>query len=266
MKRNKALIFLASRAGILGCGMLLVALCGCNNGGSTDTVTEAAKAHAQWRSTLNDSVAKYDALQASLLQQTDSLSVDLARLADSFDAVTDPRLVEKYRVARGWKNYDSTSGTGVLARLLEDNSVEIVATASGCSFDAIRFESAGLSAETKPVPADGELNQTIGKTGRVAFNGDDALRLARFVRDNAAGVVMIRYIGAGRVVDKRELTTGQKEMIALTAELHDTQQAVDSLNREYTKAFNKYQLYKQEVEQDRAAKTSGKAADKSAAK
>lgn len=220
-----------------------------------DSLTPAARQHAQWRASLADSVTKYEQLQADIQAQLDSLLPRTASLADEFDAITDPVLVEKYRVPRGWKNYDTTSGTGILARVLEDNSVEIIATCAAGPFQAVTLSSGTASFTSKSIPVDGEINQNINGTGRLAINGHEATAIARMAA-SSENTLTLSYISAsGKPLAKITLSQKQKQMLSDVARLHSSQQLMDSLNRAYTIAFNKMQLYLSETEKD--AKPSG---------
>lgn len=235
------------------CAALLsgaVISCG-GEGKNADSLTPAARQHAAMRASLRDSVEKYSRLASSLQAEIDTLTPRFNSLLDCFEMDIRPEYVEHYRVARGWKGYDTMSATGILARLTEDGTPELIATNSGMPFTSVSVEADGDKASTSPVAQGTDLNYTVGNVTRVAFIGDDALRLCRFAA--ARGQSDIRLVYSGKTSSAITLSRKQKDMLALMARAIDTKQRLDSLERKHMAAFNKMQLYQGEVNKDSTA-------------
>lgn len=159
--------------------------------------------------------------------------------------------VEHYRVARGWRGYDTMSKTGILARMLEDGTVEIVATNTSIPFVSITLSADGESVKSDDVQRGSDLNYTVGNTTRAAFMGEDAQRLCDFASRHVDGSVTLSFNGAKsqRIV----LSQRQKGMLAIFSRVISAKQQLDSLQRGFMVAFNKMQLYRNEVTKDSIA-------------
>ncbi len=221
---------------------------GCSSGGSESATPSAREA---WRATLPDSLKHYEQLQAAAQSRADSLYAIVSAGAESLEVIDDEILVEKYRVAPGWKGYDTTASTGLLLRLLESNDVELVASLKGAPFTSIEVSTAaGESAATEAVAQDGELNYRIGGLSRVAFNGESAERITTFVLAHLSEPLTLTFRPCGSRIT---LSEKQKSMFATLGTLWQEQQKLNEALTESQKAYNKAQVFAAEVAKDRAA-------------
>lgn len=220
----------------------LVCLCACSGvPGSTDSAAGSGsgspvedRRHA-WCASLRDSVeslqGEYDACQ----EQAEELRGRFASLLDRFEIVDDPMLVEPYRLPKGWRGYDTTGRQGVMSRVLEDGSIEIVATASG-DFSSITFASGGESVSSETVPAGSSLHTPVGQLTRVAFN--NAGPLASFVAAHV-GAPMTMTLSSGKSFP---LSEAQRRMIADTWEFSSLLAQIHELEKRESVIYNKLQL------------------------
>lgn len=227
-------------------GILLIA-CADKKDHAAEGATKAYRDHKAWRASLKDSVDSLKVLYDLNIEQTDVLHSEFEQSVSLFDVISDPVLVEKYRVLKGWKGYDSTAGTGVLARLLEDNTIELIVSCAGERFTSITLESESQKVASETVPEGNALNTTIGSVCRVAFN--NAAPLAEFVYDHKDENVLLRFSNGKSIV----LTSGQKNMIAATWHLLSTQKRLNELEAQQIVLYNKINIFESEVAKDSLA-------------
>lgn len=236
------------------------AVCGCGSSGDKngDSLTPAARQHAALRASLRDSAAFYSQSAAEIESELDSVKSEFEILVSGMDATDRGDYVEIYRVAKGWRGYDTMAGTGVLARLLENGDVEVVASSASGPFSSVTLSADGESVVTKPVKEGGGLNYTVGNITRVTFIGADALALCDFAEEHKGETMTLSYVGAKTSVLK--LSSSQADMLAFFGRITAVKKRLDTLERAYMVAFNKQMLYQSEVRKDstEAAATTGK--------
>lgn len=228
--------------------------CGDKKSGDTDSKsqTPAAREHAAFRESLRDSAAYY-ADRADLLKaQVDTLNSRFETLNAQLEIDDREEYVEIYRVAKGWKGYDTMAGTGIIARLLENGTVEVVASSSAGPFLYVSLSAGSKSISTSPVPEGGGLNYTTGGISRVTFIGPDALALCRFADEHKGETLTLTYKGAKDYSVK--LTGKQAEMLSLLGEVTVLKNELDQLNKDYMVAYNKQILYENEVNKNQSAR------------
>lgn len=220
-------------------------LCACSGaGGSADSAadpgTSVEDRRQAWCASLRDSVeslqGEYDACQ----EQVESLRGRFASLLDRFEIVDDPMLVEPYRVAKGWRGYDTTGRQGVLSRVLEDGSIEMVVTAAG-DFSSMTLSSGGGSVSSQTVPAGSSLHTSMGQLTRVAFN--NAAPLAAFVAEHVDDPVTMT-LSSGKSFP---LSGAQRRMIADTWEFSALLDRIHELEKRESVIYNKLQLCRAKV-------------------
>ena len=238
---------------LLHIALLALLSAGCSGNGDTASdsaagqkTTRAAARRAAGVATVDDSIDSLQRRHDLLTAQSDSLRTLLEGLSAQFDVIDDPMLVEKYRVARGWKGHDTTLQGGILARVLEDGTIEMVATCPSGKFSSINFTAGGKSLTSASVPEGSALNTTVDGVTRVSFQ--NAWALAQFVHDHAAQPITLRYGAVGNIV----LSPRQKEMIALTWDLTAAERAARKVNEQIPVTFNKLQFFQQKAAENGA--------------
>lgn len=232
---------------IIPAAAILFASCGAGGGSANRGPSKAYKDHKAWRVSLTDSVDSLRNLYDQNIDKIDELHSEFELAAIQFDVVSDPILVEKYRVLKGWKGYDPYAGTGVVARLLEDNTIELVVSCASGKFSSVTFESGAESVSSENVPEGNALNTTMGGVCRVAFN--NASSLAEFVYTHKEDNVLLRFSNGKSI----SLSPKQKAMIAATWHLLYTHRMLNELEARQVVVYNKLNLFESEVAKDTAA-------------
>lgn len=219
---------------------LAASLTSCSSHSSQQSDTAAAQARSAnsvqvWEQALRDSITCIQARYDESVVRSDSAKAMLKDLLQRFEIIQDPLLVEPYRVAKGWGKHDTTGKQGILARALEDGSIEIVVTAA-TEFSSITLSAGADKIQSQSVPAGNALHTSANGLTRVAFN--NAEPLARFVHDHIGATITLGC-GASKVFTLNEV---QKRMIADTYNFVHFQSEVHELDREQSVLYNKLLL------------------------
>lgn len=225
---------------------LLCASCGLPSAGTKNKETaqsEMEKRYETWKLSLNDSVDSLMNIYNAQVGEIDSLRVSLDEINTLYQVISDPVLVEKYRVAKGWGSFDTTQSPGILGRILEDETVEIIVSRRGPAFTSISLSAGGETVNSKTVPQGDALNTTVNGMARVAFN--DALNLADFVHRHLSDTVILTYSSGGQLT----LTRRQKQMLADISRLPNIVSRLRKLESQNTVIYNKADLYRSKAEE-----------------
>lgn len=233
---------------------LAAASCGSDGEKKETKMTKAAQEHAAMRASLKDSAALYKQRTESLLPKMEELQKEFETLNLQFEIDNRADYVEIYRVAKGWKGYDTMSGTGILARLLENGETEVVVSSAAGKFSSVALSGGGQSVATQPVKDNSGLNYTVGNVTRVTFIGADAKALCNFADAHRNDALTLTFRGAS--TSSIKLSKSQTDMLALFGRVATVNHDLDSVNRCYMTAFNKMTLYEDEVRKDSAAAVS----------
>ncbi len=239
---------------MLSCIVFLVCLpvCGCGSKEEhADRSSAAARRHASMRASLHDSVALYTEKSLMLESKIDSAKKQFDELVSKMEATSPEEYVEIYRVLRGWRGYDTMAGTGIIARLLENGDVEVVASSASGPFSSVSLSAGGESVSTQPVKSGSGLNYTVGNVTRVTFIGADALALCDFAEAHEGDALTLTYNGSKTSVLK--LTPSQAEMLSFFGRITAAKKQLDTYEKSYMVAFNKQMLYRSEVRKDSVA-------------
>lgn len=220
--------------------IILAAFLSCSSSGrqAADTskqVTAGADKRAQWVDALKDSVNKFQEQFDAIEIESKTVRGEFNLLLERFEVVTDPLYVEKYRVVRGWKDYDTTGKQGIISRVLEDGTIEIVATSNG-DFNTITLSNGSETAVAGPVPAGDALHTTINGFTRVAFN--NAGNVAEFVYRHSSEPLTLSFSNG----KKFNLSKAQINMIADTYAFSLSEKRLSELDRQKTVIYNKLLL------------------------
>lgn len=207
--------------------------------------SEAAKEHEAWEQSLNDSVA---ALRASVENDTrliDSLHQEVGRLLPLFDRIDDPRQVEPFTIRKGWTARYPLTSTGLVARITENENIELVAALAGGTFDRLTVSAPRLGEQsTDVVPHDQALNYRAAGLNTVAFSGLRADSVARLIALAPEGSVTVAY-GA----TSRRLPAAEQQMIADTWRLADAHRQAQIKERQLLITDQKIKILQQRLEQ-----------------
>ena len=193
------------------------------------TKPEAAEKREQWVESLNDSIARYKAQADSASEQLNLLRSRIGEMIPDFDHISNAREVEGYYIYKGWSARYPLTSTDLVARISENEGLELIAALSGGVFDRISVSSGGNSVSSAVVPHDQALNYRAGNINTVCFTGAQADSVAAFIAD-ALGAVSVSFIGGAKNASL-SLSSSSKEMIAATWRLYAAQKESHSLEK-----------------------------------
>lgn len=223
-------------------------LTSCGNTGKEPS--EAAQKHSSWIESLEDSVKNLQSEMERINAEIDMNKNRVDSLLPMFDVIDNPRYVEKYSVYKGWKNYDTGSKTGVLIRLCENATLEMIATWQGGFFDHVNLLAEGETVSTGVVPYDKALNYRIGSTNIVAFKGKEVNDICRLVSDNESADVKMTFVG-NKSQKTIVLTKTQKEMIAATFRLWNCSNEVNLGNMRLQLLAEKMKIFETHIQKSK---------------
>ena len=182
---------------ILCIPVLLAVSTGCRRKNEAKERVQAER--EKWEASLPDSLKAVE-------RQTDSVKAELQALNNSFEAmvhtfdyVENPREVEGYYIAGGWKGNYPLKSTGLVARITKSEKLELIAAlAGGAHFNRLRVQAGGQTAETSIVPHDQALNYRMTGLNTVCFSDSAATSCARLIAENNGSDVKIIYLEGDR--------------------------------------------------------------------
>lgn len=219
---------------------LLVLTAGCVRRERENASTEKRE---KWIASLSDSIST---LKERIKLTEDSISEgykEISELLRGFTHVENPRYVEGFTICNGWQNHYPLSSTGMLARMTESESFELVASLSGGTFNRITVSAGNASATSATVEWDQALNYRSGNLNTVAFGGKEADEIGRIVAEASGSPVSVTYSGGkgGRTVT---LKKDAAEMIAATWRLTDRHRSVKRMERSLPLYARKIDAYR----------------------
>lgn len=221
MKKSPTLRIAATAA----TAALLVVAAGCRKYDGS----EARGEREAWAASLQDSIRnvsdKYKADSLALIKARENVAEEIGK----FTTVENPREVEPYYILTSWKGRYPLQTTGLAARIMRNEGLELVA-ASRSRFSAIRVCASGRCVESEIVPPDQALNYTAGGLTTVAFTGEKADSIAMLVAGAADGAVKVEYLNPG-VTATYAMPADVRAMIADTWTLCNAQRETHRLEK-----------------------------------
>lgn len=188
--------------------------------GRNEAKERVAAEREKWESSLPDSLKAIEHRTDSLRQAIEMLGEQMEAELPRFDYVDNPREVEGYYIAKGWKNSYPLQQTGLRARLTKGEKLELIATlAGGAHFNRLRVSTEKGSAETSVVPHDQALNYRMAGLNSVCFCDSAAEACARMIAD-ADGAVRLSYLQGDRETGKAVYSAADKALMAETWRLY----------------------------------------------
>lgn len=199
--------------------MMLAAVMGsCADKSAKERVAEQRR---QWEASLTDSIATVRRQTDSVKSRLEALRSETDRLLGEFRCVDNPREVEKYYLpsVAGYSYPLTTTGLG--ARLMANEQLELVAVLAGPRFTGISISSGDMNARTHNVAPDQALNYRSGNITTVAFSGKDIDSIASSLAE-IEGKVRVTYFDGDRKVGETTLSEPQTKALVLAGELAGT--------------------------------------------
>lgn len=205
---------------------------------------KAEEDRSKWVASLNDSISDLSKIRMQDSLRLEELRLNVAETLSQFTTVDNPREVEPYYILTSFRSSYPLNSTGIAARVLKNEGLEIVAALSGNRFNSLRVSADGKSVETQTVPADQALNYTAGGLTTVAFSGPKADSLAMLVTGCREGNIQLSYLQNGAQVKNITLSEPQKRWISSTWQLCSTQHQIHSLESSLLLSSRKLQILK----------------------
>lgn len=168
--------------------------------GRKNEAKERIKAERQkWEASLPDSLQAVERQTDSIKKELQALNNSFEAMSHTFEYVDNPREVEGYYIAGGWKANYPLKSSGLIARITKSEKLELIAALSGgVHFDRVRVEAGGQSAETSVVPHDQALNYRMTGLNTVCFSDSAASSCARLIAENNGTAIKLIYLEGDR--------------------------------------------------------------------
>lgn len=178
----------------LGAGVLLIAgSLGCNRRNKAKERIQAER--EKWEASLPDSLKAVERQTDSIKAQLQALNNCFEAMVHTFDYVDNPREVEGYYIAGGWKMNYPLKSTGLVARITKSEKLELIAALAGnAHFNRIRVVTNGQTAETSTVVHDQALNYRMPGLNTVCFSDSAATSCAKLIAENNGSDIKIIYL------------------------------------------------------------------------
>lgn len=206
---------------------LAILLPGCSGEKSKSESADASKAYAL---SLGDSIATLETRIDSCETQISQLSEQVDVWLRDFTTVSNPREVGAYYIYTPCKNLYPLKGTGLAARINDNEQFELIAAYRGSSFDRIMVEAPTEQATSETVPPDQALNYTSGGLTTVLFTSEKADAIGELVADNELNPITVTFMKGGAVGTMR-LPGEYAKMISYTWMLYDAKQKLSHTER-----------------------------------
>ncbi|MDE6339176.1 MAG: hypothetical protein K2K97_05245, partial [Muribaculaceae bacterium] len=173
----------------------LAILCSCSGNGAKDR----ERAQNEYRQALTDSIdvarRGIDSCENQLKITSDQVNTWMR----DFTVVNNPREVESYYIFQGWQNRYPLQSTGLVARISNGETLELIAALKGSTFNSITVEAEQKSASSAVVPHDQALNYRRDGLNTIMFSGPEAGAVAELIGDNELNNVTVIFLENGKV-------------------------------------------------------------------
>lgn len=169
---------------------------------------------------LQDSIA---AAQHAIDSCENQLSIETDQVDEwlrDFTVVDNPREVEHFYIFQGWQKRYPLQNTGIVARISNGETLELIAALKNGTFDSITAEAGEATASTAVVPNDQALNYRRDGLTTVMFSGPEADAVAKLIADNELNKVTIIFKQSGKVKSSWQMPDDYKKMITATSLLY----------------------------------------------
>lgn len=173
-------------------------------------------------------------------ESLEMLHKEIADLLNDFRHVSNPREVTGYYIYKDWENKLPLKKTGLIARLNENEKIELIATLSGGVFNQIEISSPSGSIISNVVPHDQAFNYRTGSYNTVCFSGETADSIAGYIYTHKNDNLKLIFLN-GKKTGELNLPEDEKVMVGQTWKLFDSQYEVKILQRKlniYSNAVN----------------------------
>ena len=196
---------------------------------------KAAQEREEWIASFSDSIARYQHESELASDSIAHIHKKIEDILPSFSHVSNAREVAGYYIASAWKDKLPLTSTGLVARINEDEKLELIACLSKGVFNQIEATAGNSNVFSAKVPHDQALNYRTDNFNRVCFMGSAADSVAQFIFDNLDKKVTITFLN-GNKTGSYALPDSEHKLIAETWELYNLKRKAGMLEKEI--AFN----------------------------
>lgn len=191
---------------------------------------ELEEQHQQWIESLNDSISLYQSKLDSIQNELTTVNNKIGTLLYDFAHISNPREVAGYYILDGWQNKYPLKQTGIVARINEDEKIEVIAALQKGSFTHVSLEADGKEYTSRPVPHDQAFNYKTDGLNTVCFTGGSADSLAMFIANHDADKIKMTFI-ENTATGNFTIPENEKNMITQTWTLYSTKREAVNLEK-----------------------------------
>lgn len=222
-------------------GIALIPACGKKD-------NRGQKAREAYVVVLEDSIKSVQDEIKSCNSEIEILRQRVSDLMSNFTTVANPREVGSYMIVNEWRNRYPLNGTGIVARIDNNNRFELIA-ANPKPFDRIIVKTPEASAASALVPNDQALNYRTASLTTVMFAGEQADSIGQLICGNAQGSLTLIF-DYGKPVASWSIPAENSKMIALTYALYRDTRELHRLERRVPMLHEKINLIRQHKDKD----------------
>lgn len=227
--------------------LLVLPACGGNK-------ADREKARNDYKQALSDSIASASTSIDECNNRIAILNDQMNNLLQDFSIVSNPREVEGYYILNGWQKRYPMQTTGLVARVSENEQLELIATLKGSTFDAIEAVGPTSSAVSATVPHDQALNYRREGLTSVMFSGAKADSIGQLIANNELNNIKIVYLeGNGKTKGNWQMPQEFKNMVARTYALASARKELRSLERRVVMLREKINLLRAHLDSSAVA-------------
>ncbi len=203
----------------------------------------------KWEASLPDSLNALEFRADSIKAELQALHNSFDAMVHSFDYVENPREVEGYYIAGGWKANYPLKSTGLVARITKNEKLELIAAlAGGGHFDRLRVDANGRSAETSVVPHDQALNYRMAGLNTVCFSDSAATSCAKLIAENNGSEIKIVYLDGTRQTGSLSYPRQAQSLMTSTWNLYEISSRISRDERMIPLLAKKRAILNQKIE------------------
>lgn len=205
---------------------------------------KARQERQAWMESLEDSIRIISEERGRDSIKVIELRAKVAEEIGEFSMINNPREVEPYYILSDYKKSYPLASTGIAARMLKNESIELIAALSGSQFNSIKVEADGKSAQSGVVPYDQALNYTANGLTTVAFSGASADSICDFVQLNQSKPITLQFLNDGVVKSSITLSNSQVNWLTRTWSLCSAHKEAMILERKMMADNRKIEILK----------------------
>ncbi len=184
--------------------------------------TDKEKARNEYGNALNDSIKTAEDQIEEANSRIAVLNDEVNTWMRDFTVVNNTREVEGYYIFNGWQKRYPLSTTGLVARIAENEQLELIASLKGATFNRIEVMAPTSSVGSDIVPFDQALNYRRESLNTVMFSGAKADSIAQLIADNELNTVKVVFFEGNSTKGNWQIPEDYKKMIMSTWMLYSS--------------------------------------------